>query len=95
MTYPKGHEWNLSDEIEYVHERGDDKDYVIPIEDVKEFIKRLKKELQEKQDVELQEHINCDSVIDKLAGSELIFNKQLNQGGNTNNGNNKRRSNKI
>jgi len=50
---------------------------VVPVEDVKEFIKRLKEELMGYVD----RAIDCDSIdierkIDELAGDKLIIQKQ-------------------
>jgi len=57
-------EESLSDKIELMDiERGDRYHPMVDVEDVKEFIKRLKKE------AELDE-IDC-AIIDKLAGEKL------------------------
>ena len=40
-------------------------------DDVKEFIRDLKEELNERQHIELAESIDSDAIIDKLAGDKL------------------------
>ena len=66
-------EWNLSDNI-FLNKEGSltnvlNQDYVVKT--LKEFIRRLKEALSNESEEKLDEWINRDSIIDKLAGEKL------------------------
>ena len=56
---------SLSDDIEYIYERGDDKDYVIPIESIKKAVKNYIKRLR-RLGVSIPDIIGVDLAIYEL-----------------------------
>ena len=65
-------DWNLSDKINESAMSIIDGDFVIVVKDVKEFVKRLKKELSDGICYASECTENEIKIIDKLAGDKLI-----------------------